>query len=183
MAPGQVVRRIRRAAALLLVISIAVAAAANSGGARPTSLRIGLVLDDTYINDPYEHGAYVGLRKAIREFGAEGKVVVPKPGVAGYVSPLTYLARQRYDLIIALGYFETGALDQVATSFPHQMFALVDSSLGDLKHRHPNVLGTRFETQEGAYLAGYLAVLLADERPGRHVVASVGGVKIPTVDA
>src|SRR5262249_41179191 len=75
------------------------------------------------------------------------------------------------------------AIDKAAIRFPHLKFAVIDSSRGDLPHQPRNVRGGVFASQEPSYLAGYLAALMEDRRPGRHVLGTVGGYKIPTVDA
>jgi len=167
---------------LAAVLALAIGAAAVAGTAGGASrLRIGLVLEFSYVNDPFQHGAYVGLVRAKRELGVEGKVAVPSP-TSDARSAFTYLARQHYDLIIGLGFTQSEALDAVALKFPRQKFAILDSSIHDLKDEPANVLGTHFKTEQGGYLAGYLAALLERGRQGRHVVGSVGGLPLPTVN-
>jgi len=170
----------------LLALAV-LAAAAGLGGAvgsagtgRP--LRIGLVLDNTNVNDPFQHGAFVGLQRAVRKLGVVGKVVAPSPRET-FASSFSYLARQRYDLIIAIGFFEVQDLDAAARAFPQSKFAIIDASIDDLKHRPGNVRGGTFRTEQAGYLAGYLAALMEERRPGKDVIGSVGGVKIPTVDS
>lgn len=153
--------------------------AGTAGGG--SKLRIGLVLDYSYVNDPFQHGAYVGLVRAMHDFGVAGKVAVRSP-TGDPRSAFTYLARQHYDLIIGLGFTQSDALDAVALRFPRQKFAILDASIHDLKDEPGNVLGTHFKTEQGGYLAGYLAALLQRNRHGRHVVGSIGGVPIPTVN-
>ena len=53
----------------------------------------------------------------------------------------------------------------------------------DLPHKPKNVRGGLFAAQEPSYLVGYLAALMEKRRPGENVIGSVGGYKIPTVDA
>ena len=53
----------------------------------------------------------------------------------------------------------------------------------DLPHKPKNVRGGLFAAQEPSYLVGYLAALMEKRRPGEDVIGSVGGYKIPTVDA
>ena len=55
-------------------------------------LRVGLVMEPKGIDDPYNHGAYLGLERAVRELGIRGRVLTaPKEG---YVPSLSLLARQ-----------------------------------------------------------------------------------------
>src|SRR5262249_7954857 len=44
------------------------------------------------------------------------------------------------------------------------------------------VRGTLFKTEQAAFLAGYLAALMERREAGKHVVSSVGGVKVWGVD-
>src|SRR5262245_26227846 len=47
-------------------------------------LRVGLVVEPTGIDDPYGHGAYLGLERAVGELGIRGRVLTPAPK-EGYV--------------------------------------------------------------------------------------------------
>jgi basic membrane protein A len=147
------------------------------------TLRIGLVLEQPLVgraDDPYQHGAYLGLLRATRTLNVQGKVVAPKPG-GSYGAPMSYLARQRYDLVIAIGSLERFDLDVVALRFPSVQFAALDVSHSDLKHRPPNVEGTVFKTEQAAYLAGFVAARMAGTRPGPPVASYVAGYPIPPV--
>ena len=157
--------------------------AGESAPARRT-LRVGLVLQSTTTtsDDPYDHLAYVGFERAVRRLGVAGRVVVADPK-GGMAPGFLFLARQKYDLVLGYGFLSTGDLDAAAVRFPHTTFAIVDASVRDLPHHPRNVRGGVFASEEPSYLAGYLAGSMEKRRPGRDVVASVGGAKIPTVDA
>src|SRR5262252_8049958 len=58
-----------------------------------------------------------------------------------------------------------------------------DATRQDVPGHPANLEGTIFHTEQGAYLAGFVAARMADRLPPPHVVSSVGGVDIPTVDA
>jgi basic membrane protein A len=154
-------------------------ALAGTGGGK--QLRIGLVLDYTSVNDPYQRGAVLGLQRAVNELGVAGKVVTPR-AFPSFLPSFSYLARKHYDLIIAVGFFEVRDLDTAARTFPKRKFAIVDSSINDLAHHPRNVGGTEFRSEQAGFLAGYLAALLEKRRPGPDVIGSVGGVRLPTVD-
>src|SRR5215207_7354518 len=79
-------------------------------------LRVGLVTEPTGLEDPYIHGAYLGLERAVRELGIRGRALTPAPK-EGCVPSLSLLARQKYDLIIGVGFFAAAAVDRVATEF------------------------------------------------------------------
>jgi len=144
-------------------------------------LRVGLVIEPTGIDDPYSHGAYLGLERAVRELGIRGRVLTPAPK-EGYVPSLSLLARQKYDLVIGTGVFAAPAIDRVATGFPETRFAIIDVAHDDLAHRPKNVVGLVFREEQAGYLAGHLAALVLTLSPGEEVISSVGGQRVPSVE-
>jgi basic membrane protein A len=134
------------------------------------------------IDDPYNHGAYLGLERAVRELGIRGRVLTPAPK-EGYVPSLSLLARQKYDLVIGMGIPATAAaIDRVATGFPETRFAIIDVAHDDLAHRPKNVVGLVFREEQAGYLAGHLAALVLTLSPGEEVISSVGGQRVPSVE-
>jgi basic membrane protein A len=157
---------------------------ATSGGG--TALKVGLVTDIGGLNDrSFNHLSYVGLQRAQAELGVDGRVITSKAN-SDYVPNLSSLARQKYDLVIAVGFLMSDAVDTVAKRFPQTRFAIIDFPWEALKSKPKNVVGLVFKQEQGGYLAGYLAGLIQKEasvgrtKPG-EVVASVGGQKIPPV--
>ncbi len=122
-----------------------------------------------------------GLRRAVRVLGIRGTVLTP-PAKEGFAPSLTSLGRQGYDLVFALSLQEAYDTVRAAPRFPHTRFVLVDVSTAELEARPRNVLGLVFQEQQVGYLVGYLAALMEDRRPGRHIVSTVAGVKFPPVD-
>jgi len=163
------------AAAAFLVAAIGAVAADSS---RP--VRIGLVLQDPQVSpagDPFGYGAYRGLLRVKRTLHVGAKAVATSP-TGPYLSPFTYLARQQYDLVIALGLNEAKGLSRAARRFPEVKFAWLDAARSAITGRRPlpaNVEGTVFHTEQAAYLAGFVAARMADRGPPPHVVSSVGG--------
>jgi basic membrane protein A len=143
-------------------------------------LRVGLVIEPTGIENPYNHGAYRGLERAVRELGIKGRVLTPAPK-EGYVPSLSLLARQKYDLVVGT-FFAAPAIDRVAAGFPETRFAILDFAHDDLAHRPKNVLGLVFSEEQAGYLAGHLAALVLTLSPGKEVVSSVGGQQVPAVE-
>ena len=133
------------------------------------------------IDDPYNHGAYLGLERAVRELGIRGRVLTPAPK-EGYVPSLSLLARQKYDLVIGMGFFVAAAIDRVATGFPETRFAIIDAAHDELAHRPTNVVALAFSQEQGGYLAGHLAALVLTLAPGEEVISSVGGERVPGVE-
>jgi basic membrane protein A and related proteins len=145
-------------------------------------LKVGLVTDLGQLNDRgFNQLAYQGLKRAERELGIEGRVL-QSASAADYIPNMTRLAREKYDLIIGVGFAQGDAIDVSATKFPGRRFAIIDVDQASLKHKPKNVVGLIFREQEVGYLAGYLAGLSEKRRPGPDVIGSVGGFKEPPVD-
>lgn len=167
------------------VVAAALGAVAANGSAQP---RIGLILEQPTVRcsfNPFQCGAYHGLVKAQRELPIQAKSVAPSPTRANSYAPLfTSLARQRYDLVIAVGFLEVSALAQATREFRHVKFGLLDATWKDVRsgRRPANLEGTVFHTEEPSYQAGYLAARMA-RGPRPHVISSVAGLPIPPVQA
>jgi len=146
-----------------------------------TQPRVGLVTEPTGIENPYIHGAYLGLERAVRELGIRGRVLTPAPK-EGHVPSLSLLARQKYDLVIGFGFFAAAAIDRVANEFPETRFASIDLAHDDLAHAPTNVLGLVFQEEQAGYLAGHLAARVLTLSPGEEVISSVGGQRVPAVE-
>ena len=144
-------------------------------------LRVGLVTEPTGIENPYVRPAYLALERAVRELGIRGRVLTPAPK-EGYVPSLSLLAREKYDLVIGVGFYPATAIDIVATGFPETRFAIIDSAHDELPHRPKNIVGLVFQEEQAGYLAGYLAALALTLSPGEEVISSVGGHRVPAVE-
>ena len=173
----------KRGSVLVLAGFVLLTGAAGAGGR--TQVRVGLVLQTTEVDrgSVFERGAFVGLQQAVKQLGVSAKVVAPNPNQSSFVPTFSYLARQKYDLIIGVGFLAAADLAAAASKFPTAKFAILDARQEDLRGRPKNVRGTLFKAEEAGYLAGYLAALMEKRRPGKDVVSTVGGYKIPTVDA
>jgi basic membrane protein A len=181
--------------ALVAVLAFAAAgcggSSSDSGGSTTTTtaanaLKVGLVTDIGGLNDrSFNHLAYVGLQRAESQLGVAGRVLTSKAN-ADYVPNLSSLAKQKYDLVVAVGFLMADAIDTVAKRYPQTKFAIIDYPWEALKSKPKNVVGLVFKQEQGGYLAGYLAGLIQKAegvgrtKPG-DVVASVGGQKIPPV--
>jgi basic membrane protein A len=151
----------------------------TSGGKK---VKVGLVTDIGGLNDrSFNHLNYVGLLRAEKELGVQGRVL-ESHAASDYVPNLSTLAQQHYDLVIGVGFLMASAVDTVAQKFPKVSFAIVDFSQAALAHKPKNVEGILFKEQESGYLAGYLAGLVVKHQGGKQVVSTVGGQKIPPVD-
>jgi len=155
----------------------------GGGGGGGPAIKVGLVTDIGGLNDKsFNHLAYLGLQRAQDQLGVTGKVLESKSN-ADYIPNLSTLAKQKYDLIVGVGFLMADAVDTVATKFPDVNFAIIDFPNVALKHKPKNVRGLLFKEQEAGYLVGYLVGLLEKQESGsKNTIGSVGGQKIPPVD-
>jgi basic membrane protein A len=126
------------------------------------TFKVGLSTDIGGLNDrSFNHLAYVGLEKAASDLGVQTRVVQSN-SPSDYIPNLVALAKQKYDLIIGVGFTEIDAVKKVAQQFPNSHFAIVDVSNAD-EGGLKNVEGLLFKEQEAGYLAGYAAGLVAKQ--------------------
>jgi basic membrane protein A len=124
-------------------------------------------LGDQNFNDLADRGG----NQAAEEFGIEWRVLESQ-NAADYIPNLTRAAEES-DLSIAIGFLLTDAVAEIAAQFSDKKFMLIDSVV-----EADNVASVLFKEQEGAFLAGITAGLLAG--PERKV-GFVGGIRIPPV--
>jgi basic membrane protein A len=154
----------------------------GGGEAQGESIKAGMVTDIGGLNDrSFNFLANRGMERAQRELGAETRVLISDSN-ADYIPNLTQLAQQQFDLIVPVGFLMADATNTVATRVPNAKFAIVDFSATALKDKPKNVQGLLFKENEAGYLAGYLAGLWAKDN-GAKTISTVGGQKIPPVDA
>ena len=172
-------------AAVFVALALAVVAGrpGSSAHAAPAkTFKVGLVTDIGGIHDKgFNQLSYAGLKRAQAKLGVQGRVLLSKSN-SDYIPNLSALARQHYDLVIAVGFLMTDAVDTVAPQFPNTKFAIIDVDQTSLKHKPKNVEGLIFREQEGGYLIGYLAGLVTKHQGGKQVVGVVGGIAIPPVN-
>ena len=161
----------------------------SSGGSGSSSsssekkIKVGLVTDIGGLNDrSFNQLANEGLERAKSELKVDGRVLTSAKN-SDYVPNLSSLAQQKYDIVIGVGFLMSDAIDTVAKKFPDTNFAIIDFSSAALKSKPTNVRGLLFKENEAGYLAGTLAGLYVKDKGGDQVISSVGGQKIPPVDA
>jgi basic membrane protein A and related proteins len=159
------------------------------GGAEPAAteeaepIKVGMVTDIGGLDDrSFNQSAYEGLKRAESELGAEIRAITSKSN-ADYVPNLTTLARQQFDLVIAVGFLMGEATEKVAGSFPDTNFAIIDFPQAAMKSKPANVTGLLFKEAEAGYLVGYMAGLYVKDQGGDQVISAVGGQQVPAVDA
>jgi basic membrane protein A len=167
------------AALALTVASVGSAKPAQAHKAQAMSgIKVALVTDIGGLNDKsFNALAYKGLKNAEKKLHIDGRVFISKSS-ADYIPNLSTGARS-YDLVIGVGFLMADQLAAVAKRFPDTKFAIVDYPAAALKGAPKNARGILFAEQEAGCLAGVAATTVSKTK----VISSVGGQKIPPVDA
>jgi basic membrane protein A and related proteins len=152
-------------------------------------IKVGEVTDLGGVDDKsFNALAWKGVTDAISQLGVDGKYLESSQQ-SDYVKNINQMLTEHQDLIITVGFLLGVDTASVAKANPDQKFAIVDYTYPDC---YPgavegkdcgsstdlaNVRGLAFQTDQAAFLAGYLAAGMT--KTGK--VASFGGVQIPTV--
>jgi basic membrane protein A len=165
--------------ALVAVMALTIASVGSAKQSAPAGFRVALVTDIGGLNDKgFNASAYAGLKRAQAQLGVNGRVFISK-SAADYIPNLSTGATQGYDLVVAVGFLMSDSTAAVAKRFPDTKFAIVDVSAPFMKGKPKNVRGIVFAEQEAGCLAGVAAATVSKS----NVISSVGGLKIPPVDA
>jgi len=126
-----------------------------------------LITDSDGIDSSFNATAWNGVQSAMESLPVEG-AFIESANADEYTPNLEAAIDGECDLIIAVGFTMRDAVAQAAGAHPEQRFTIVNTSFDPPL---PNVLGQIYETDEAAFLAGYLAAGVT--RTGR--VATWGG--------
>jgi len=166
---------------MVLVIAAAVFGTAGCGqeeeGQVEEGAKIGLVFDvggrgDLSFND----SAYAGLERAMNELGVDTNYLEPTEGGENREELLRTLAEEGYELIFAVGFLFTEAVEAAAADFPETKFGLIDGFVPDLTPES-NIVCLGFAEHEGSFLVGAAAALHTET----DKVGFVGGMEIDLI--
>jgi basic membrane protein A len=121
----------------------------------------------------FNETTWKGIQDAMAQLGTDGKYLTSN-SAADYDKNIQSFIDGKCDLIIGTGFLLGDAVQKAATANPNVNFAMIDFSYSPTI---PNVNGSVFQTDEAAYLAGYLAAGMTKT----GVVGTFGGLPIPTV--
>jgi basic membrane protein A len=169
-------------AAIALVATMALVVT-SLGAAKPAKsnapYQVALVTDIGGLNDKgFNQLAYRGLLRSQKTLGVKGRVFISK-SAADYIPNLTAAVKQGNQLVIAVGFLMADSIAAIAKKFPGTKFAIVDFPAPFLKGAPKNARGIVFAENEAGCLAGVAAAKVTKDL----AISSVGGVKIPPVDA
>jgi basic membrane protein A and related proteins len=163
-----------------LLIGLVLAAAGCGGDRSQTTRRqfhVGLVFDVGGLGDKsFNDLAYAGLLRARDQLGVSFEYFEPTQG-SERESALRLFAQGDADLIIGVGFLFTDDIRAVAADFPTKKFVCVDYTWSPGDSVLPNMVGLKFREEEGAYLVGALAAMVAET----GTIGFVGGMDIPLI--
>ncbi|MBV7378113.1 BMP family lipoprotein [Maritimibacter dapengensis] len=135
------------------------------------------VTDTGGIDDAgFNQTAWKGVQDAIEMDGEVEGRFLESQAETDYEANLNSLIEGNCDIIITVGFLMGDATKAAAEANPEQQFSIVDFAYDPTI---PNVLGQVYATDQGAFLAGYLAAGMSET----GVVGTFGGINIPPVTA
>lgn len=162
------------------------AATATSG---TPALKVALVSDIGGIDDKsFNATSWKGVQEAMDKLGVQGKYLQSKQQT-DYDKNIQEFVQEGYPMIVTVGFLLGPATAKGAVANPNVKFAIVDYSYPDCypgavvgkdcgsETAIPNVRGLTFQTDQAAFLAGYLAAGMSTTKK----VGTFGGLQIPTV--
>jgi basic membrane protein A len=176
------VKKHTRLIALLMALALVLAACGDGDDAADGTAaeEAGLICEVTDVGGVDDKGfnasAWAGAQRAAEEFGAEAKVLESQ-AETDYEVNINSFVDQECDLIVTVGFLLGDATKEGANANQDQNFTIVDFAYGDGEIEANNVKGLVFNTDEAAFLAGYLAAGVTET----GVVGTFGGINIPPV--
>jgi basic membrane protein A len=133
---------------------------ATSGAAKPGEGMLGCEVTDTGgIDDKsFNATAWKGLTDAQDQLGVTAKYLESQTQ-QDYQPNIQAFIDQKCNLVVTVGFLLGDATEAAAKANPTQNFAIVDFAYAKT---YPNLLGLTFQTDQAAFLAGYLAAGFSD---------------------
>lgn len=179
-------RRRRRAAgtgSVLAAVALLASACGSSSGsttaASPSSsaktFHACMVADIAGINDhSFNASAWKGMQNAAAADPSISVKYLESPSASAYAPNIQAFVNQKCGIIVTVGFEMATATQNAAKANPKQKFAIVDYTYSPAL---PNVIGLHYNTNQDAFLGGYLAAAMSKS----GVVGTFGGIDIPPV--
>jgi len=175
-------------AVVVLVLSACGPAATVAPTAAPT-IKVGMVTDTGGIDDKsFNNLSWQGVQQGISQLGISGKYLESHQQ-ADYAKNIQQLISENDDLIVTVGFLMGVDTATAAKANPNSKFAIIDYAYPDCAPGGVegkdcgsatvmnNVRGLAFQTDQAAFLAGYLAAGMTKT----GTIGTWGGINIPTV--
>jgi len=144
------------------------------GGASSAKFKACQVTDTGGIDDKsFNATAWKGVEDAKKSLGIEGKYLESQQQT-DYEKNINAFVEEKCGLIVTVGFLLGDATKAGAEANPDVKFSIVDYAYDPTI---PNVLGQVFNTDEAAFLAGYVAAGVTKT----GAVGTFGGIQIPPV--
>jgi len=174
----------RKAPVIALVLLVACAplvlfaAGAKESGlpskAEAAKFLAGEVTDTGGIDDrSFNASAWKGLQEAQKDAGIQIQYL-SSTNQSDYVPNIQQFIQKKANIIVTVGFLMGDQTAAAAKENPNQKFAIVDYAYDPAI---PNVLALTYQTDQAAFLGGYLAAAMS--KTGK--VGCFGGMNIPTV--
>jgi basic membrane protein A len=153
-------------------LSMTMAALCVAAGASAANPKLGIVYDaGGKFDKSFNQSAFEGADRFKKETGIP-YIEVQASSDTQAEQVLRGLARKKLDLIAAIGFSQTQAVQKVAAEFPNARFVLIDGAA-----KGNNVSSVLFREEEGSYLVGVAAALASKS----NKIGFVGGMDIPLI--
>ncbi|OON64242.1 BMP family ABC transporter substrate-binding protein [Massilia sp. KIM] len=155
-------------------LTMTIAALCVAGSAAAADPKLGMVYDaGGKFDKSFNQSAFEGLQRFTKETGIKVLEVQANSDTQAE-QVMRGLARKKVDLIAAIGFSQTQAVQKVAKEFPNVRFVLIDSIA-----QGNNINSVMFKEQEGSYLVGVAAAMASKSKK----LGFVGGMDIPLIRA
>jgi basic membrane protein A len=153
-------------------LSMTIVALCVAAGASAADPRLGIVFDaGGKFDKSFNQSAFEGAERFKKETGISYMEAQASSDTQAE-QVLRGLARKKLDLVVAVGFSQTQAVQKVAQEFPNVRFALIDGIASG-----NNVNSVVFKEQEGSYLVGVAAAMASKSKK----IGFVGGMDIPLI--
>ncbi len=129
----------------------------------------------------FNQTAFEGAQQAAEEMGLEARVLESQAATDFEPNINSFINQGDCELIVTVGFLLGDATLAAAQANPDQLFAIVDVDFFDFDAGEdivlPNAKELTFQTDEAAFLAGYLAAGMSET----GIVGTFGGINIPPV--
>lgn len=181
-------KRLKQLTALLVTVSAAAALTGCGSSERDAAVaagtaHIGIIFTQAGLGgNSFNDLALEGVRRAAEELGITYDEVEPKSVSDEEIIQDEMASSEEYDLIICVGDEQVDALNNVASVYTDQKFALLDAT-----SELPNVASYSCKAQEGSFMVGALSVLAKQNRIDEKLsdsdtVGFIGGVDNPLIN-
>lgn len=180
-------KRKKRMTAVFAAVGLAAALAgcgpSAGGNAGESTAHIGIVFTQAGLGgNSFNDLALDGVRRAAEELGITYDQVEPKSVADEEIIQDEMASSGEYDLIICVGDEQVDALNNVASVYTDQRFALLDAT-----SQLDNVASYSCKAQEGSFMVGALAALAKQEQIDSRLsdsdtVGFIGGVDNPLIN-